>query len=331
MFRNTFAKLIVGAVIAFMTIFNAPLSLAQSGQAFPARPIKIIVAFAAGGSSDILARLLAQQFTLRTGATVVVENRPGASGAIAMEVVAKAAPDGYTLLWGSDSTVVQPLLHKDFPVDPLKDLTPLAKLGTAPIVISVNKNVPANSIKELVDLAKAKPGALHYGSGGSGSTQNLAGEEFKHRANINMVHIPYKGTAPALIDTLGGSIEVVFTGVVEVSKYMAPGSGIRVLAVMGKDRVAMLPGVPTMIESGYPDFISGSWFGVLAPVGLPPQVASYLTENIIAASQTAEFRQRTNALALDNITANGPDTAAFMKSFAARTKETITRAGIKVD
>jgi len=332
MFSSTFVKSIVGALIAFVTVCIAPPSLAQSGQAFPSRPIKLVVSFAAGGSSDILARVLAQQFSMLTGATMIVENKPGASGAIAMEAVSRAASDGYTLLWGSDSTVVQPLLRKDFPVDPLKDLTPLARIGTAPTVISVHKSVPANSIKELVALAKAKPGALSYGSGGHGSTHNLAGEEFKVRSGVHIVHIPYKGTAPALQDALGGNIGVVLTGVVEVHKLAAdPSSQIRVLAVMGKDRVANLPGVPTMIESGYPDFISGSWFGVLGPVGVPPAAADYLTKNIIAAAQTPEFRQRSSALALEISPLNGPDTAEFMKALSARFKDTIIKTGFKID
>lgn len=330
MFKNAFVRFIVAALIALMTVCIAPLGFAQSGKAYPSRSIKIITPFAVGGSSDILARTLAQVLSARTGATVVVENKPGASGAIAMDAVARSAPDGYTLFWASDSSILAPLVIKDFPVDPLKDLAPLAKVGTAPVVISVKKDLPARSIKELVELAKAKPGALSYGSGGLGTTHNLAAEEFKLRANIDMLHVPYKGVAPALSDAMGGNIDVVLTGVVEVSKYMTPDSMIRVLAVMGKDRVADLPGVPTMIESGYPDFTSGSWFGVMGPLGLPQPIANWLSDNVVAAAQSVEFRQRAHVFSLEISPTNGPDTAAFIKSLSARYKQVIAKSGLTV-
>ena len=304
-------------------------AFSQGGQ-FPSRAIRMVVAFAPGGATDILARALSQQFSVRTGASVVVENRPGASGAIAMETVSKAAPDGYTLLWGSDSVVVQPLLRKDFPVDPLKDLMPLARLGTAPIVISVNRNVPARSIKELIDLAKSKPGSLAYGSGGNGSTQHLAGEEFKIRSGTDLVHIPYKGTGPAIIDAVGGTIQVVFTGIGEIATQVASGD-LRPLAVASESRVANLPNVPTMIESGFPAYISGSWMGVMAPAGLPGPVAAYLTDNIIAAGQSSEFRQRANGFGMGINPLNGPDTAAFMRTLAGRFQDAINKSGIKAD
>ena len=237
-------------------------------QSFPSKPIKLVVAFAPGGATDALARTIAQQLGTLTGATVVVENKPGASGAIAMELVAKAPADGYTLLWGSDSVVVQPLLRKNFPVDPMRDLTPLARLGIAPMVVSVNQKVPAKDLKELVALAKSRPGGLKYGSGGSGSSQHLTGEEFKNRAGIDLIHVPYKGTGPAITDALGGHIDVVFTGVGEVAPHAAAGN-MRPLGIMSEARVSALPNVPTFIESGYPGFIGGSWMGVLGPANLP--------------------------------------------------------------
>jgi len=313
-----------------MICIAAP-GFAQSGEKFPSRPIKMIVAFAAGGSSDILARTIAQQFSLRTGSTMVVENKPGASSAIAMEYVAKAAPDGYTLLWGSDSTVLQPLMHKDFPVDPMRDLTPLTKLGVAPSVISVKAGLPVNSIKELIDLAKSKPGALHYGHGGIGGTHHLAFEEFNHRAGINIGHVPYKGTAPLVTDTLAGNLDVAVTGTVEVAKYAAPGGLIRVLAVMGEKRAPSMPNVPTMIESGFPGLTSGSWFGVLGPKGLPPQAADFLTKNIMAAAETPEFRKIAATLDMPVEPTSGPDTVKFMVDKTARFKETIARSGFKLN
>lgn len=299
-------------------------------QQFPSRPLRMVVAFAPGGATDILARALSQQLGSRLGTSVVVENRPGASGAIAMEVVAKAPADGYTLLWGSDSVVVQPLLRKDFPVDPLKDLMPLARLGTAPIVISVNKTVSARNIKELVELAKARPGGLAYGSGGNGSTQHLAGEEFKIRAGVDLVHVPYKGTGPAIIDAVGGTIQVLFTGLGEIATQVASGD-LRMLAVASEARVPSVPNLPTMIESGYAGYVSGSWMGVMAPAGLPAPVAGVLTDNIIAAGQSAEFRQRATGFGMGVNPMNGAETAAFMRALSTRFQEAINKSGIKAD
>ena len=316
---------------AFVVLGLATVGIgAARAQSYPSRPIKIVVAFAPGGATDVLARSLALQLASQTGATVIVENKPGASGAIAMELVARSAPDGYTLLWGSDTVVVQPLLRKNFPVDPFRDLTPLARLGTAPNVISVNKKVPARDLKELVALAKAKPGNLKYGSGGNGSSQHLSGEEFKIRAGIDMIHIPYKGTGPALTDALGGHIDVVLTGIGEVAPYAVSGD-LRPLAVMSEARVAALPNVPTMIESGYPAFIGGSWMGVLGPANLPKDVATWLSDHFLAAAQSDEFKQKSQSFGITGALLKGPETGAFMRSLSERFREAIDKAGITAE
>jgi tripartite-type tricarboxylate transporter receptor subunit TctC len=299
-------------------------------QSFPSKPIKLVVAFAPGGATDALARTIAQQLGTLTGATVVVENKPGASGAIAMELVAKAPADGYTLLWGSDSVVVQPLLRKNFPVDPMRDLTPLARLGIAPMVVSVNQKVPAKDLKELVALAKSRPGGLKYGSGGSGSSQHLTGEEFKNRAGIDLIHVPYKGTGPAITDALGGHIDVVFTGVGEVAPHAAAGN-MRPLGIMSEARVSALPNVPTFIESGYPGFIGGSWMGVLGPANLPKDVATWLSDTIVAAAQSDEVRQKATGFGMSGALLKGPETATFMRALSDRSRETIEKNGITAD
>ncbi len=299
-------------------------------QAYPSKPIRIIVAFAPGGATDVLARSLGQQLAVQTGSTVIVENKPGASGAIAMELVARAPADGYTLLWGSDTVVVQPLLRKNFPVDPMRDLTPLARLGTAPIVLSVSKKVSARDVKELIALAKARPGSLKYGSGGNGSTQHLTGEELKIRTGTDMIHVPYKGTGPALTDTLGGHIDVVYTGVGEITPYAASGD-IRPLAVMAEARVAALPNVPTMIESGFPNFIAGSWMGVLGPANLPKDVANWLSDRLVAAALSDEFKQKSLGFGITGALLKGPETGVFMRSLSERFREAIEKAGITAD
>ena len=300
------------------------------GQAFPSKPIRIVVAFAPGGGTDTLARSIAAQLTALSGQTVLVENKPGASGAIAMELVARSPADGYTLLWGSDTVLVQPLLNKSFPVDPFKDLTPLARLGTAPIVISVRKALPVNSIAELVALAKARPNDLKYGSGGNGSTQHFTGEEFKQRAGVEMIHVPYKGTGPMVNDALGGHIDVAFTGVGEVAPLAAAGN-LRALAVCSEARVEKLPAVPTMIESGFAGFTAGSWMGLLGPANLPKDIATWLSDKVVQAAQSEEFKTKTATFGITGALLKGPETGAFMRDLSERLRKAADRAGIKSD
>jgi tripartite-type tricarboxylate transporter receptor subunit TctC len=299
-------------------------------QPFPSKPIRIVVPFAPGGATDVLARALAQQLSVQTGATVIVDNRPGASGAVAMELVARAPADGYTLLWGSDTVVVQPLLRKNFPVDTMRDFTPLARLGTAPIVLSVSKKLPARDIKELIALAKAGPGTLRYASAGNGSTQHLAGEEFKIRTGTDLIHVPYKGTGPAVIDALGGHIDVVYTGVGEIASHAASGE-LRPLAVMAESRVAALPALPTMAESGFPNFIAGSWMGVLGPANLPKDVVTWLSDQVVAAALSEEFKQKSLGFGITGALLKGPETGAFMRSLSERFREAIEKARITPD
>lgn len=301
-----------------------------AAQAFPSKPIRIVVAFAPGGATDILARAVAAQLTVVTGQSVFVENRPGGGGLIAMEAVARAPADGYTLLWGSDSIVVQPLLNKSFPIDPFRDLTPLARLGTAPMVISVRKGLPVSNMAELVAYAKAQSEPLKYGSGGNGSTQHFTGEELKMRSGINMTHIPYKGTGPAVNDALGGHIDVVFTGVGEIAAHAASGA-LKVLAVFSEGRVEKLPNVPTMIESGFPGFIAGSWMGVLGPAKMPPDVANLLSDKVIQAAQADDFKSKAANFGLSGALLKGPETLNFMKALSDRLRQAAEKANIKAD
>lgn len=315
--------------LATASLYVTTHGLARA-QSFPSKPIRIVVPFAPGGATDTLARAVAAQLTVLSGQTVFVENKPGASGAIAMEFVARAPADGYTLLWGSDTVVVQPLLNKSFPVDPFKDLTPLARLGTAPSVLSVRKDLGTNNIRDLVALAKSQPGRLKYGSGGNGSTQHFAGEEFKQRAGIDMIHVPYKGVSPAMADTIGGHIDMVLTGVGEVTSHVATGS-IKALAVFSEARVEKLPGVPTMIESGYPGFISGSWMGMLGPANLPADVANWLSDKFVLAAQSDDFKTKTATFGVVGPALKGPETAAFMRALSDRLRQAAEKAGIKSD
>jgi tripartite-type tricarboxylate transporter receptor subunit TctC len=276
--------------------FAASACNAQSTPAstYPAKPIRLVVPFTPGGSTDILARAVAQELTKAWGQAVIVDNVPGAGGAIGAEKVAKAAPDGYTLLMGHIGTLaVNPSLYPNLPYDPIKSFAPVAWVARVPNVLVVHPSVKANNVKELVALAKASPGRLNYGSGGNGSAANLATEYFKLQAGTSLVHIPYRGTAPAVTDLLGGQIQVLFTGAPAVLGQVKNGQ-LRALAVSSPTRVAALPDVPTVAESGYKDFEADQWYGVVAPAGTPRDVVAKLNAQINQALASPDMKTRLN-------------------------------------
>ena len=244
----------------------AAMPLGAQAQAYPSRPIRLVVPFTPGGSTDILARAIGLELGKAWNASVVVENVPGAGGAIGADKVAKAAPDGYTLLMGHIGTLaVNPSLYPKLPYQPLKDFTPVAWVANVPNVLVLHPSTPAANMKAFVAHAKANPGRLNYGSGGNGSAANLATEYLKMRTNISLVHIPYRGTAPAVNDLVAGQTQVLFTGVPAVIAQVRSGQ-LKALAVSGKARVEALPDVPTVNEAlGLKDFEADQWYGVVAP------------------------------------------------------------------
>jgi tripartite-type tricarboxylate transporter receptor subunit TctC len=259
---------------------------------YPTKPIRFVVPFTPGGSTDILARAVAQELTKAWGQAVVVDNVPGAGGAIGAEKVAKAAPDGYTLLMGHIGTLaVNPSLYPNLPYDPIKSFAPVAWVARVPNVLVVHPSVKATNVKELVALAKASPGRLNYGSGGNGSAANLATEYFKLQTGISLLHIPYRGTAPAVTDLLGGQIQVLFTGAPAVLGQVKNGQ-LRALAVSSPTRLAALPDLPTVAESGYKDFEADQWYGVVAPAGTPREVVAKLNAQINQALNSPEMKTR---------------------------------------
>jgi tripartite-type tricarboxylate transporter receptor subunit TctC len=286
-------RFLVGLVVAL------PLTMAAHAQTvspvpYPTKPVRIVVPFTPGGSTDILARAVAQELTKAWGQAVVVDNVPGAGGAIGAEKVAKAAPDGYTLLMGHIGTLaVNPSLYPNLPYDPIKSFAPVAWVARVPNVLLVHPSVKANNVKELVALAKASPGRLNYGSGGNGSAANLATEYFKLQTGTSLVHIPYRGTAPAVTDLLGGQIQVLFTGAPAVLGQLKNGQ-LKALAVSSPTRLAALPDVPTVAESGYKDFEADQWYGVVAPAGTPRDVVAKLNAQINQALASPDMKTRLN-------------------------------------
>ncbi|WP_459615807.1 Bug family tripartite tricarboxylate transporter substrate binding protein [Bordetella sp. 2513F-2] len=263
---------------------------AQDG--FPSRPITLIVSAAAGGTTDIAARLIAQPLGEALGQSVVVENRPGASGGIAAQAVARAQPDGYTLLLQySGYQVITPNVMSNLGWDPIKDFAPVANVLSAPQVVVVRADLPIKSLKELVGYAKANPGKLNYASSGNGSLQQVATELLNQMAGIQTTHIPYKGTGPALNDLLGGAVDMTITTPPPLLGHIAAGK-LRALAITGDQRLGSLPDVPTAAEAGYPDLLVSSWFAMYAPAGTPQPVVDKIAGEIEKIMKTDAFRQK---------------------------------------
>ncbi|CAM3401881.1 tripartite tricarboxylate transporter substrate binding protein [Bordetella sputigena] len=267
----------------------APLA---ASAAYPDRPITLIVSAAPGGTTDIAARLIAQPLAKALGQSVVVENKPGASGSIAAQAVSRAAPDGYTLLLQySGYQVITPLITQGLNWDPIKSFAPVANILSAPQVVVVRPTLPIKSMKELVDYAKAHPGELNYASSGNGSLQQVATELLNQMAGIKTTHIPYKGTGPALADLLSGAVDMTITTPPPLLGQIAAGK-LRPLAVTGKTRLESLPNVPTAAEAGYPDLLVSSWFAMYAPAGTPKDVIGKLSGEIEKIMKTEEFRKK---------------------------------------
>jgi tripartite-type tricarboxylate transporter receptor subunit TctC len=295
MLSLTIKKIAFYALCAGATgLFGIQNACAQAAATYPSKPIRLVVPFTPGGSTDILARAIGQKLTEAWGQPVVIDNVPGAGGALGADKVAKASADGYTLLMGHIGTLaVNPSLYPNLPYDPVKSFAPVAWVARVPNVLVVHPSVPAKNVKELVALAKSKPGQLNYGSGGNGSAANLATEYFKVRTEISMVHIPYRGTAPAITDLMGGQIQVLFTGAPAMMGQIKTGQ-LRALAVSSPTRVDALPDLPTVAEAGYKDFEADQWYGVVAPVGTPADIVAKLNSQINASLNSPELKVRLN-------------------------------------
>jgi len=264
-------------------------------QAWPGRPVRLIVPFPPGGSTDILGRSIAQKLQEALGQPFVVENKGGAGGSIGATEAARAAPDGYTLLMGHIGTLaVNPSLYPDLGYDPMRSFAPVTLIARVPNVLVVNPGVPANDVRQLIALAKSKPGALRYASGGNGSAAHLAMEYFKLRTQTDIGHIPYRGTSPAVVDVIAGQVEMIMTGVPAVIEHVKAGK-LRALGVSSRMPVASMPGVPTIAASGVPDFEAIQWYGIVAPTRTPPAVIALLNAEIGRALQTPALKSRLDA------------------------------------
>jgi tripartite-type tricarboxylate transporter receptor subunit TctC len=273
----------------------AVLTTACAQTPYPTKPIRLIVPFTPGGSTDILARAIGQELTKAWGQSVVIDNVPGAGGSIGADKAAKAPADGYTLLMGHIGTLaVNPSLYPKLPYNPVKDFAPVAWVARVPNILVVNSALPVKSLQDLVTYARSKPGQLSYGSGGNGSAANLATEYFKMQTGTAIVHIPYRGTVPAVTDLIGGQIQLVFTGAPAVLGFVKSGQ-LRALAVSSPRRLEAMPDLPTVAESGYKNFEADQWYGVVAPAGTPKDIVQKLNLQINAALNAPELKKRLNA------------------------------------
>jgi tripartite-type tricarboxylate transporter receptor subunit TctC len=289
------ARACLTAFVAIILSNLAPVqaqTTANSASTYPVKPIRLVVPFTPGGSTDILARAIGAELAKAWGQPVVIDNVPGAGGAIGADRVAKAPADGYTLLMGHIGTLaVNPSLYPALPYNPVKDFAPVAWVARVPNVLAVHPSVKAANLKELIALAKSRPGQLNYGSGGNGSAANLATEYFKLQTGTSLLHIPYKGTAPAVTDLVGGQIQVLFSGAPAVLPFVKSGQ-LRALAVSSPQRLEALPDLPTVAELGYKDFEADQWYGVVAPAGTPRDIVAKLNGQINLALASNELKTR---------------------------------------
>jgi tripartite-type tricarboxylate transporter receptor subunit TctC len=296
---------------------------------YPDKPIKILVGFAAGGGTDVAARILALKLGEALGQSVVVENRPGASGMIAAEAVAKSAADGYTLMMGSQTTLaVAPALYRKFAIDAARDFSGVAMAGVSPLALVVHPSVPAQSVNELIALAKAKPGTVNFGSGGLGTTPHMAGELFSIQAGIKMVHVAYRGEAPAINDLLGGQLHLIFANLSAVIGNVRAGS-LRALAVTSAQRAATAPDIPTIAEVALPGFDAATWFALVAPAGTPKDVVLRLNAEVTRLVAQAEVQQRFADLGM-TVAGGTPDALdTYVKSEIGKWAKVIKDADVR--
>lgn len=319
-----------GTVLPVMAAVLCPFG-AQAADPYPSRPIRLVVPVPPGGAADFTARLVGAKLGDALGQTIVVENRGGAAGVIATELVAKGTPDGYTFLLSSSTTHgISPVLYKKLPYDAMKDFTHIALISSVPAVMAVNQSVPVNSVKEFVALAKSKPGTLHFGSSGAGGPPHLMGELFKSVSGAPIVHVPYKGSGPAVIDLVGGQIQVMFDGLPSLLGQIKAGK-LKPLAAVSANRSAVLPELPTMAEAGFPGVEGGLWFGISGPAGVPRPVVERISKEVFAVVALPEVKERFAGQGV-NATPLGPKAyAAFIQKEMNKWGPVVKASGATVD
>ncbi len=320
-----FKKTIVGVALAAATLCGTAFA-----QNYPTKPVTIVVPFSPGGATDIMSRLLAERLNKRLGQPVIVENKPGAGTMIASEYVAKAPADGYTLLVAASSLGIAPSLYKKVNYDPVKDFTPISQVASVVHVLVVHPSIPAKNVGELVTWLKANPSKANYGSVGAGTSTHLEAELFNSVAGVKMEHIPYKGSAPALTDMIGGQLQVMFDAYASSGPFIKDGR-VRLLAVTTAQRSKSLPDTPTVSESGLPGYEAMPWLGLVAPAGTPAQIVNKLYAELHEVLQEPAVQERFRSLGLDIIGSKPEEFSAFLKKDIVKWAQVIKDSGAKVD
>lgn len=316
-------------LISLLSIACGLASVAAYAQeTYPNKPIRFVVPWPPGGASDIVARLIAQKMTESMGQPVVIENRPGAGGMVGSEAVARAAPDGYTMLYGSTGpNAINASLYKKMPYDSVKDFTGVTQVNVLPLILMVNPKVPANSVQELIDLARAKPGSVNYGSVGKGSAHHLAAELFKSMAKIDIVHVPYKGSAPALVDLIAGRIQMHFDTILASEAHIRAGS-VRALAVTSAKRPLQLPDLPTVAEAGLPGYEMNAWQTVVVPAGTPDAIVKRLNTEIHKALAAPDVKDKLVSLGTIVIVNSAEEETQRIRDEVAKWAKAVKESGL---
>ena len=316
-------------VIAFFVALTALAAPAAAADDYPSRAIRLIIPFPPGGSNDVVGRIVANQLGQKLGKQVFVDNRAGAGGIVGSDLAAKATPDGYTLLVVSIAHAVDPWLYKE-PFDPVKDFVPVSIIATGTNVLTVNPKVPVHSVKELIDLAKAKPGFLNYASAGIDSFQNLSGELFKVMANVDIVHVPYKGGGPSMLAVIAGEAQVMFSSIVQTVSNIE-GGRLRALATGGAKRSPILPQLPTIAEAGVPGYVASDWWGILAPAGTPQPIVDKLHRAIDEVLRSEDTKKNLDQQGATPVPMGSAQFGAYIKDEMAKWGPVVQKAGIKTE
>ena len=318
-------------VAAALVLAAGPRAFAEATPApWPSKPIRLILPFPPGGGTDILGRILADRLSANVGEPVVIENRGGAGGNVGAEAAAKSPPDGYTMVLVAPSLAISPSLYSKLNYDPARDLTPVALVGTVPNVIITNPEVPAQTLAEFIALAKTKPGGMNFGSGGSGTSNHLAGELFNLQAGVKLVHVPYKGVNLAMNDLLAGQIQLVVIGIPAALPFIRAGR-LRALAVIAPERSPALPEVPTAAEAGLPNYDVTTWYGVLVPTGTPRPIVERLNAELVRIMRAPDLQERFAATGTEPRTSTPEEFGEYIRQEMAKWAKVVREAGLKAD
>ena len=324
-----FVQLVRSAAAAGLMLIAAHAAHAQA-PAFPTKPVRIIVAFPPGGGTDIVARIVAGKLAEAWGQQAIVDNRAGASGVIGTELAARAAPDGYTWLMGTmGNLTVNQHLYRNMSVDPQRDLAALTQVVAVHFVMVAHPSLPANSVKQLIALAKKSPGQINYSSSGPGGAPHLGGELLKSMAGIDLLHVPYKGSGPSFNDLLGGQVSLTFDSLLQSLPYIKAGR-LKALAVLGDKRSSLLPQTPTVAEAGVPGYALTNWFGLVVPAGTPPELIARLYGDVSKVLKQPDVRERIHNMGADVIGSTPAQFAAFMKAETAKWSKVVKQANISL-